>query len=844
MSRFLALTRLAWRDLRGGLRHYVIFIACLVLGVGALTAISASSQALRDGLADQGAALLGGDVAFSRSFGAPFAAEAEFLRAHGKISLIYNLRAMARGGSGGRPALIELKAVDGLYPLRGALSTTPEAPLEKNLAEQDGRFGLIADHALANRLGVGLGDEIQIGAARFRLTAWLDHEPDSLGAIGFGPRALTSIPAVEASGLLKPGALARLSLRVALDDARPAALAALKQDFTAQFPESGFELRDRTDPSPQLSRNIERFSQFLSLIGLTGLACGGIGVAAAAAGLIERKQKSFAILKALGATGGEAVALVLIEVMIVAFVASLLGAAWGLAAPFALARALRDALPFALSPGLDFWAAVQAVAFGLLTTLAFSLAPLDQARAVPVATLLRDAGLHQGRWSRRGFFRAATAGLALVGFAVAISPDRNLTLAFALATLGALGLLYGAAQAAMFLARRAPRVRFLSLRLALGNMGRPGALTPAFMLSLGLGVTLLAALTATEGALRAEIGAGVPKTAPSFFFLDVPARDAGAFSDFLHQNAPEGIVAVAPMLRGRIVSVKNLPVEQIQASDRGRWALDGDRGITFAAKLPDGSRLVEGEWWAENYDGPPLVSMEQGVAEGLGLKIGDQIAVNVLGRRIAATVANLRKVDWRSFNINFVMVFSPKTFAGAPFPRLMTLASGPHDDAAREGALLAAAAQKFPDVAAVSLRETLETVNGLLDKLTVAIRAAAALVAIASLLVLGGAIAAGQRRRLYEAMVLKVLGATRGQLLGALALEFLLLGAAAGLFGLVAGQAAAQAIGRRLLDLQIGFDPGAAALTVIAAVGFALALGGLSAFRGLAQKPAQSLREA
>lgn len=839
MSRFFALTRLALRDLRGALRHYVVFIACLVLGVGALVAISSTSRLLRDGLSEQGATLLGGDVALTRAFGAPMDAERAFLAAQGKISTVFSLRAMARSGLSGRPVLVELKAVDAAFPLRGALKTTPEAEISAILAEKDGRFGLIADRALASRLGVALGDQIFLGDATYRLAAWLDQEPDSLGGLGFGPRIILSEQGLAASGLLKPGALARVSVRVALDRETPQIF---RENFIQKFPDSGFEIRDKSDPSPQLSRNIERFSQFLALIGLTGLVCGGVGVAAAAAGLVERKRKTLAIVKALGATGAEAAGLVLIEVMIVALGSALVGAALGLAAPFALAHGFRDALPFALHPVLDALAVAQGVTFGLLTTLAFALAPLDRARDIKVAALLRETAVDESRLSLRGLFRALLAALALFGFAAAISPDRRLTVEFGLGVLGALALLYGAARAQMFLARQAPRPKNWSFRLALGNMGRPGALVPAFMLSLGLGVTLLVALTAIERALRAEIGDGAPKTAPSFFFLDIPARDADAFVDFLHQHAPEGVVAVAPMLRGRIVSVKNLPAEQVVAGDRGRWALDGDRGITFAAELPAGSRLVEGEWWPRDYDGPPLVSMEQGVADGLGLKLGDEIAVNVLGRKISARIANLRKVDWRSFNINFVMVFSPKTFFGAPFPRLMTLSSPKTSDPAREGALLAAAAQKFPDVAAVSLRETLETVNGLLDKLTMAIRAAAGLVVATSILVLGGAIAASQRRRLYENTVLKVLGATRGRLAAALALEFLLLGATAGVFGLIAGQSAAWLIGRAVLDLDIGFSAASAGV-VGAAIGFALLLGLGNALRGLGLPPARVLRE-
>ncbi|HUO54187.1 MAG TPA: FtsX-like permease family protein, partial [Rhodoblastus sp.] len=351
------------------------------------------------------------------------------------------------------------------------------------------------------------------------------------------------------------------------------------------------------------------------------------------------------------------------------------------------------------------------------------------------------------------------------------------------------------------------------------------------------------ALIGIEHSLRAELGESLPKNAPSFFFLDIQAAQAAPFEDFLRREAPDGVLAVAPMLRGRIVKVNGAPAEEVKAGDRGRWALEGDRGITFSQKPPDGSRLVAGAWWPADYAGPPLVSMDDGVAKGLGVGLGDTIAVNVLGRTLTARIANLRKVDWRSFNINFVLVFSPNAFAGAPFTRLMTLSLPERPAPQREAALLADAAKAFPSVASISIRETLATVDDLLGKLSIAIQSAASLAFVVSALVLAGALAAGQRTRIYEAVVLKVLGATRGRLLGALALEFALLGAATAAFGLVAGSAAAAVVANRVLDAGFRFSLGQALAVALGAVGFAMAIGLMGTARSLGEKPARRLRE-
>jgi putative ABC transport system permease protein len=845
-----AIFRFALRDLRGGLRFYGVFIACLVLGVMAIVGVAATSRAFREGMAQQGAALLGGDLSLSRAQGAPGSAELALLTSRGKLSQIVVVRAMARKSDAAPASLVEIKAVDAAYPLVGAVKTKPELAAGQKLSqffgEKDGVFSLLADPTLAARLKVKLGDDLTIGAATFTLAGWLDKEPDSLGGVGFGPRVMMSAAGLAATRLIQPGSLARTSLRLLLPPERSsdAEVDAVQSDFTAAFPDDGFEIRTRAQPSPQLSRNIERFAQFLTLIGLTALVCGGVGVGNAIRGLIDRKRRTLAILKALGASGGDAARFVLIQAMLVAAASSGLGALLGLALPSLLVALLGSSLPFPIEPHVDGLDGLTGMVFGVLTAFAFAAAPLDRARLLPATTLLRESAMQESGAGRgRGRLIGGLAACALFAFALLTSDDRRLTAQFGAAVMVSFALLYGVAWAIMALARRAPHSRYLPLRLAVANLHRPGALTPSFLISLGLGVTLLTALIGVEGNLRAEIGQSLPKDSPSFFFLDVQSAQAEAFRAFLQQQAPDGVLSVAPMLRGRIIRINGVAAEQVKPSDKARWALEGDRGITFAAKIPDSSRIVEGEWWGPDYAGPPLVSMEAEVAQGLGLKVGDNVSVNVLGRNLTAKIANLRKVNWRNFGINFVLVFSPNSFTGAPVTQLMTLSLPQKPDSSREAALLADAARQFPAVASVSMRETLETLDGLLGKLSLAIQSAASLAFIVSALVLSGALAAGQRARIYESVVLKVLGATRPRLLAALALEFALLGAATAAFGLLAGGLVAFLVAHFVLDLPFAFFPAQAAALALGAVGFAIFIGLAGTWRILGEKPARHLRE-
>jgi putative ABC transport system permease protein len=393
-----------------------------------------------------------------------------------------------------------------------------------------------------------------------------------------------------------------------------------------------------------------------------------------------------------------------------------------------------------------------------------------------------------------------------------------------------------------YLARRAPSSRFVEWRMALAAIHRPGALTPSVVLSLGLGLTALVALTLIDANMRAELRHSEPGVTPSFFFLDVRGADAGAFVDFVRREAPGVKISETPMMRGRFVRLGDRPVEQVKPSDKVAWALEGDRGVTFAERPPEGSEVVAGAWWPADYSGPPLVSMEKEVAEGLGLHLGDTVVVNVLGRDISAKLANLRKVNWRSFAINFVLVYSPNALKGAPYTELVS-ASLPSAAAAAELKLMRGVARDFPNVASVRVREAMENVETLVMKLALAIRAATGVALTTSVLVLAGALAANRRARLADATILKILGATRGRLTTMFLIEYALLGLATAAFGVAAGTIAAYWVAARIMELDFVFDWRAALAAAAGGLAITVGLGMIGAWRILSQKPAAFLRE-
>jgi putative ABC transport system permease protein len=296
------------------------------------------------------------------------------------------------------------------------------------------------------------------------------------------------------------------------------------------------------------------------------------------------------------------------------------------------------------------------------------------------------------------------------------------------------------------------------------------------------------------------------------------------------------------MLRGRIIAAGGTAAEKIRPKEEAAWVLQSDRGITYSDQAPEGSRLVAGTWWKPGYDGPPLVSFEKGIADGLGLKLGDSITVNVLGRNITARIANLRRVDWQSMSINFVMVFSPNTFRGAPHTHLATLRFPDGGTPQEEGAVLRAVAQQYPTVTTVQVKDALAAIGQIVSELLVAIRGASAVTLIAAALVLGGALAAGHRHRVYDAVILKTLGATRARLIAAYAIEYGLLGSATALFGVLSGSLAGWVIVTELMHLRFMWLPWPAAVAAIGAVVVTVVLGLAGTFSALGQKPAPVLR--
>jgi len=837
--------RYALREMRGGLSGFVIFIICIALGVGAIGGVNSVARSITDSVARQGQTLLGGDLRFELNQREASETELAFLKQQGDLAVSAGMRSMARLEDGSDQALVEVKAVDATYPLFGALETAPALPYAGLFGDEAGVWGATAPDLLFDRLGLKPGDRIKLGSATFELRAKIVNEPDAISdGFGFAPRLMVSLDGLRAAGLIQPGSLVEHVYKIRLPDGSPeSAIKAITDRAKADFPQAGWSVRSRANAAPSLAANVERFSQFLTLVGLTSLVVGGVGVANAVRAHLDAKRGVIATLKSVGAAGGFVFALYLAQVLIVALIGIVIGLGIAILMPFAASAALSSVIPVPAEGGVYPGALALAVVFGLLTTLAFAILPLGRARDVPATALFREIGLDERGWPR-AVYLAAAGGIALIlaGLAIWSSADRRIALIFVGAAIAAFIVLRAVSALVQFLARKAPAVRSTPLRLAIGNIHRPGALTPSVVLSLGLGLTLLVALALIDGNLRRQLAGDLPERAPNFFFVDIQASEVDQFATLVEKEAPKGELMRVPMLRGRVLELNGVDVQKLVVPPEAAWVLRGDRGITYSETIPENATLSAGEWWPKDYSGKPLVSFSAEEAGELGLKLGDTVTVNVLGRNITATIANLRRVEWESMGINFVMVFSPNAFAGAPHAWLATL-QDKQASAQDEARILNAVTRAYPAVTTVRVKDALDIVNRLVAQLGTAIRAAAAVALIASVLVLAGALAAGNRARTHDAVVLKMLGATRSTLVTAFSLEYMLIGLATALFALLAGGTAAWFVVAQVMNLPSRFLPEVAVTTVIVALVLTIGIGLAGTWRILGQKAAPVLRE-
>ncbi|HZP99575.1 MAG TPA: FtsX-like permease family protein [Reyranella sp.] len=831
--------KLARREMRSGLGGFRLFIACLALGVAAIAAILSFSRAIEEGLKSDAREILGGDVAVSVLYREATREQEAYLRQQGELTHWIDSRVMAHPLRPDATAtLVQLKAVEPAYPLYGQLELQGGGSLADALAKRDGVWGAVVEEAALRRMNVALGDEVKVGEAVVQLRGIIAREPD-IGLNAFaslGPRLMMPFAALAESGLVQAGSLITWQYRLRLPAGRSdkEVVAAIQE----RFPNGGWRVQGLADAGGGIRFWLERLTQFISLVGLAALLVGGVGVGNAISSFLTTRLRTIATMKCLGASERVVFATYFLQIAAVSVVGVLIGLVLGGGLPFAAQSLIAELLPVRARIDLYFRPLAMAATFGVLVSLLFALLPLIRARAVSAASLMRGAVVSRAKLAWRDIAMIAGTAFVLAAFTVLTASERRNTGWFVLGTLGAFIAFPLLARGLMWAAARSPKPRFAALRLALANLHRPGSPTPIVMLSLGLGLTVLVATALIEGNLRDQITERIPKDAPAFFFVDIQSSQIADFEKAIAAVPGAGPLDKVPSLRGRITRIAGVPVGEMKVPPDARWAVDGDRGVTYSATPPQGARIVAGEWWASDYRGPQLVSFDAGLAHAFGIGVGDTITVNVLGRDIEAKIASLRRIEWQTLSINFVFVFSPGLLDKAPHTYLATVKATP----AAEDAIFKLVTERFPNVTVIRIRDAIQTASDVLGNIGLATRLIGLLSILAGVLVLAGAMLATQRRRVHEAVVMKVLGATRARIAGTFAWEFAALGLATAIAAVAVGSLAAYLVVTRLMTLAWTFQPAVAVAVALGAMVLTLAFGLAGTLAALRQRPLALLR--
>ena len=842
--------KFARRELRGGVRGFRIFMACLALGVAGIAAVGSVSSSVIGALTDDAQEILGGDLSLRVVHRPASDEQLAFLRTEGTVAELVEMRTMARavGTADERRRLVELKAVDRNYPLYGTVDLSGGLDLQDAIAAKPGpdgipRFGIALDPSLPGLIDVNIGDSVKIGDVVYEVRALIEREPDRGGnPFGLGPRVLISTDSLAETGLLTLGSLYHYQYNLRLPSGTE--IGAWKDRLNALFPDAGWRVRDFTDASPGVRRFVERITLFLTLVGLTALLVGGVGVSFAVRAFLNSKVRAIAAMKCVGTPAHVIFQMFFIQILILAAAATAIGLVVGAVAPVFLVNALAGVLPIQIELGVHAAPLAIAAVFGLLTAVTFSLWPLFRTRDVAGSSLFRDAVQPMsGRLSLRDAAWIGGSGVALGAFAVATAADHALAAGFVVGALATFAAFRGAAWLVTRAAARLSRSPSVvggrpGLRLALANLHRPGAMTGSVVMSMGLGLTVLVAIALIQGNLAREVEENLPDRAPSFFFIDIQPDQVGTFESIVTGLVSSEAAQTTPMVRGRISAIKGVPSAEAVIDPEEAWAVRGDRGLTYAAVPPENATLIQGEWWPADYAGKPLVSMDDEMARGFGMEIGDEITLNILGRDVTATLANTRRIDWSTLQMNFTFIFAPGFLESAPHTRIAAV-KAPADV---EADLFRAVTDALPNVSAIPVREALETVNAVLGHIGTATRATAAVTLVAGTLVLAGAIAAGHRRRVYDAVVLKVLGATRRDILAAFLMEYGLLGVVTAIIAGFVGTIGAWTMITVVMQGEWVFLPSVWATTIALCTGITLAGGLIGTWRALGQPSAPLLR--
>ena len=841
----LALSLMA-RESRGSAGKVVFFVACLSVGVAAVVAVAGLASGVDRGLHREARSLLAGDVVVRSMKPMPQDVKDsidKWITAHpGAASTpILEMATVVTTPRGDAVAssLVELKAVGPGWPFYGNAETEPERPLADLLAGD----GVLIAPDLAKKLDLREGSRLDIGGKPFTVRGQILSEPDSLGVgIDLGPRLLVSRAALASTGLDTFGSRIDRKVLIKLpDNALPKEAEDLEKALEAGLkPDSAVRVETYVDAQPGLRDRFKNATRFLGLVALVSLVLGGIGVAETVRAWLASRLDAIAVLKCLGLRPHEVVALYAGETAMLGLLGSALGALMGTVVLAIAPKLLADVLPAIRIEVFSPAAILRGLFLGTGIAILFSVAPLSSLRLVPPMRVLR----RDAEPLRAGMLARVTVALVLiVGVFVAAwiqSQSPRLAAGFAGGMIAATAILAGAAWVTTRTVERVARGRLrVTLRQGLAAAARPGAGTLPAITALGLGVLVVVGMLLVQRGVMASLAADRPEAAPNLFLVDMKANEWPRVESIL-RDAGATSVRYAPIVTARLSSVDGVSAAELAARNmkegRSRWILTREQNITYMKELPKDNEIVAGSLWSE--PGKNEISIEEEYAHDLGAKLGSKVVFDVQGVPIEMTVTSLRRVGWRSFGINFFLVAEPGVLDDAPQRRVAAAKLPDGNEQAAQDRIAA----EFPTIVVLRVRDIVEKVAKLLDKIGLGIRILGGFAIAAGIAILAGAVGASASRRGREVALLKTLGATRAGVAGIFSVEFALLGLVAGIIGTVGGGILAWAVITKGMELPWAWHPSVMLLAPLGAVILAV-LAGITASAGaLRKRPIEVLR--
>ncbi len=841
--------RMAWREARASGGKFVFVILAVAVGVGALTGVRGFSQAFRGALLREARTLMAADLSV-RTFNAPSAEQLRAIEELGAsgVDLTHITETVSMMSSPGspRPLLVSVKAVDpARYPFYGVVRLEPAVPLAEALT---GSTVAVSDDLLL-RLGLRAGETVKLGSAEFRISGVVRQEPDRMtGTLNVGPRVMITRQGLDRTGLMQFGSRASYRVLLRLAPGGPG-VEEVRRRLYRIFPRQGARIVDFRETHPAITRGLNRSTAFLSLVSLIALIVGGLGVATAMHSHLQQKMDSIGILKCLGARSGQVIRIYLLQALALGLAGSLLGIGLGWLVQAAFPRLLARYFVLPVTIRWTSGTALEGLAVGTLSALLFTLPPLLSIRRIKPADLFRrEMAESRPPWRRRlADGRAALAAGALIvaglgAIAAWLAGSLPMGVIFAGGLVVSLAALSAAAWALLRLLRALPAMLPWRLppaiRHGLANLHRPGAHSGAALVALGIGVTLTLTVYLVQRSLLIEIVRSAPPDMPNVFLINITDKERDGVAELLRSHpGVEDAPAPVPVIMGRLTSVNGAPLDQLDLQGWGR-RFQGARGLTWSETLPRNMEIISGAWW-KGRPATPELSVESEAAEILGVRPGARLEWLVGGRGVAARVAVIHRGEVTRIGGNLEFIFSPGALDGLP---------AVYYAAARVGArhvaeLQKAAFERYPTVTVINAADVLEIVQQVVDQIALVVRFISAFAIVGGAIILASGVAGTRFRRIREIVILKTLGATRARLARIFTVEFVILGAVAGLAGSVLAAGLSSVLLRRTMEAELRVDWVASLAAIALTALIANFAGWMAGYRLLGQKPLEILRD-